>query len=179
VCAWLAPFETLPIHLRVHPEERCRARSTSWLAHRHLLNSSYTLETLDPEPDYSGCALLFPGDDSLPWNQVSFRGVVVVDGTWDECSAMIRRSPQLQSLPRIGLQDCYTGRYLVRRPPWKGALCTAEALGWLLIEMGCSKGLLLLELVRRLNEREVVLSRGVTHLCESGADGARDAWGRA
>lgn len=158
MCAWLVPFESLPIHLRVHPEEMRRARSTSWLAHRLLSNSTYTLDHMDPEPDYSRCALLFPGNHSLPWNQCTFDGVVVVDGTWDECSALIRRSPQLNALPRIGLQKRYTGAYEIRRPPWEGALCTTEAIGRLLQEMGNENGLRLLDLVSRLNERETILS---------------------
>ena len=158
VCAFLAPVNSLPVHFRVHQRELSRVRSTSWLAHCMLDHSGYTVEARDPEPDFTGCALLFPGAESAPWNKVYFQGVVVVDGTWDECAAMIRRSPQLQSLPRISLQNPYEGRYLVRRPPWEGALCTAEALGRLLLEMGLEQAQALLELVDHLNVRESLLA---------------------
>ena len=160
VCSWLQPVDALPTHLRVHPHEVARARSTSWLAHRLLKNSTYTLEGEDEEPDYGGCALLFPGPSSRPWQEVPFTGVVLVDGTWDECAAMLRASPALQALPRISLGQAYTGGYQVRRPPFGGALCTAEALGRLFEEMGLSAGARLLDLVIKLNSREAELSQG-------------------
>lgn len=160
VCAWLKPSAALPTHFHVHPHEISRARSTSWLAHRLVLDSCYTVEGEGSEPDWTGYALLFPGEGVKPWSEAEFCGVVLVDGTWDECAAMIRHSPQLQALPRIGLQHCYTGGYLVRRAPWQGALCTAEALGRLYLEMNIAAGDALLNLVDKLNEREKRLANG-------------------
>lgn len=153
VCHWLKNVESLPIHFCVHPKERSRARSTSWLAHRMLSASTYTVEE-SYETDFSHAALLFPGEGTVPWNQVAFSSVVVLDGTWDECGALLRKNRTLQSLPKIGLQGVYSGAYQVRRPPWEGALCTAEAVGYLLLEMQYSEGRYLVDLVSQLNTRE-------------------------
>lgn len=153
VCHWLKNVESLPIHFWVHPNERSRARSTSWLAHRMLSHSTYTVDE-SCETNFSHAALLFPGDEWVPWNQVTFSRVVVLDGTWDECRAILRKNPSLQTLPKIGLQGVYSGAFQVRRPPWEGALCTAEAVGRLLLEMQNCDGQYLLDLVSQLNLRE-------------------------
>lgn len=154
VCAQLKSFVApVPVHFWVHPQEPDRARSTSWLAHRVVANSSYTVEGCGELPR-TPCALLFPSPAARPWNEVEFSDVVLVDGTWDECRAMILRSPRLQKMPRIALQNCYTGGYEVRRAPWAGALCTAEAVGRLYGEMGVEQGTRLLDLVEFLNQRE-------------------------
>lgn len=154
VCAQLQPFVApVPVHFWVHPREPDRVRSTSWLAHKLVANSSYTVEGCGAMPG-AQCALLFPSPDARPWNEVEFSDVVLVDGTWDECRSMILRSPHLQAMPKITLQSCYTGAYQVRRAPWTGALCTAEAVGRLYTEMGVEKGERLLDLVEFLNLRE-------------------------
>lgn len=160
VCAWLSAVRGPRLHFHVHPRELVRVRSTGWLAHCMAEGSGYASEGT-PEPDLEGWVLLFPGEGSVPWSAAGrFRGVVVPDGTWEECRAMILRSPQLARLPRIGLQGDYQGRFQVRRPPWSGALCTVEAVGLLLLEMGFPDGQRCLDLLHFLNERELALSGG-------------------
>ena len=155
VCADLIPFnnDQLPTHFWVHPKERERSRSTSWLAHKLLEHSSYRIDG-EHQPPTGNLALLFPSENALPWSQVPFDGLVVVDGTWDECRAMIRKTPFLKSLPTITFEQPYLGQYIARRSPRPGALCTAEAVGHLFLEMGNSDGTHLLNLVETLNARE-------------------------
>ena len=163
VCAWITPFDPCGIRttLWVHPKELDRARSTSWLTHKVVENSNYLVEGADPLPQGS-CALLFPSEDAQPWNEVPFEHVVVVDGTWDECRAMIKRSPVLCAMPKVSLRNAYQGHYIARQAPWDGALCTMEALGHLI----------LLDLVESLNQRERSFYANPSHLrrisCKTG-----------
>lgn len=144
----------IPTHFWVNPKEVNRARSTSWLAHRTIIDSTYAVENQGDLPSGTP-ALLFPGADSNPWNEVHFDSLLIVDGTWDECKAMILRNPILANMPKISLQNVYQGRFIPRKAPWQGALCTAEALGYLYLEMGNTDGQRLIELVEMLNEREL------------------------
>jgi len=158
VCALLPRFMApLATHFWVHVAEDTRSRSTSWLAHRMVQSSVYTVvHERDgyPEAAAGKLALLFPGECSQSWDRVAFDGVLIVDGTWDECRSMVAHSPFLQGLPQITFREDYQGINTVRRPPQQGTLCTAEALGRLYAEMGYSDGARLIDMVHMLNQRE-------------------------
>ena len=158
ICEHINSFHApKPICIWTHVAEETRSRSTSWLAHRMITESVYTVvrdEVCWPEPLLGKWALLFPGPSSRSWDQVDFDGILAVDGTWDECRSMVANCPYLQTLPQVTFQSEYVGINTVRRPPVAGALCTAEALGRLCVEMGCDKGARLVDLVHMLNARE-------------------------
>jgi len=120
VCSLLRPLDIPKICTAfwVHPKELDRARSTSWLTHKVIAQSLYLIEGVDEIPQ-GNFALLFPSEDAQAWNQVSFDGVVVIDGTWDECRAMIRRSPTLSAMPKVALCNTYQGHYIARKAPWE------------------------------------------------------------
>lgn len=75
-----------------------------------------------------GAALLFPGAHARPATDVAPRLLVVVDGTWSEAAKVVRRTPALAALPRIGLAPPAPGRYRIRRAPAAHCLSTVEAV---------------------------------------------------
>lgn len=130
-----------------------RAQNTGWLAHRTIKESTYSLEPEIPHIA-SNAAILFPSEEAKPWNLVPFQQLIILDGTWDECRGMFDRNPDLKKIPTIKLMDSYEGSFIGRRAPWKGALSTAEAIAYLLQEMGLPGDANLLGLVDLLNQRE-------------------------
>ncbi|MBL9107162.1 MAG: DTW domain-containing protein [Myxococcales bacterium] len=85
----------------------------------------------DPDLDYY---VLFPsegapavGAASMPVTPGKRRCVVVLDGTWHQCSRMARRAPRISELPHRTLPPGPPSRWGVRTPPRPDAVCTFEA----------------------------------------------------
>ncbi len=55
------------------------------------------------------------------------RCIVLLDGTWHQCSRMARRAAKVCELPHRTLPPGPPSRWGVRTPPHPGALCTFEA----------------------------------------------------
>ena len=53
--------------------------------------------------------------------------LVVLDATWRKSRKMLHRSPALQRLPRLTLDDIPAGRYAIRKAHAPGQLSTLEA----------------------------------------------------
>jgi DTW domain-containing protein len=53
--------------------------------------------------------------------------LVVLDATWRKSRKMLHRSPALQRLPRLALDEVPTGRYAIRKAHKPGQLSTLEA----------------------------------------------------
>ncbi len=155
ICDRLQPFRNrIPIDFVVSAEEQARARTTSWLAHRLLEQSSFQAADELPEPAPTA-AILYPSEDALLWSELPQPGrLIVPDDTWDRSRALLREHPRLQNLPRVRLAGSYQGRSQVRRAPKPGALSTAEAVGYFLLEQGEAQAERLIELIDHLNQRE-------------------------
>lgn len=84
-----------------------------------------------PEHDY---ILLFPGDEAHPLSDAPApkpgrtRTLVVLDGTWHQCSRMARRAPTIAEMPRYTLPDGPPSRWRIRKAPRPEALSTFEAI---------------------------------------------------
>lgn len=85
----------------------------------------------DPGLDYF---VLFPSEGAPAVGEASMtpapgrrRCVVVLDGTWHQCSRMARRAPRISELPHRTLPPGPPSRWGVRTPPRPGAVCTFEA----------------------------------------------------
>jgi DTW domain-containing protein YfiP len=121
-----------------HPRERRVAIGTARMAHLSLVNSelhsgvtfegSDRLRQLLAQGD---SALLFPSEGALPPNTFrakGFKNLVVVDGTWPQAKKMLKSSPLLASLPRIGLVPQRPGNYRIRKEPEEHCRATIEAV---------------------------------------------------
>jgi len=84
-----------------------------------------------PDRDY---VLLFPGDEARPLAQAPtpapgrVRTLVVLDGTWHQCSRMARRAPLITEMPCYTLPDGPPSRWRIRTAPRPEALSTFEAI---------------------------------------------------
>ena len=78
--------------------------------------------------------LLFPDEDSVPMSQFCRQVTeecktplfIILDGTWQESSKMIRKSPWLEEVPRAHIIPCRRSEYQLRRNQSEGHLCTFE-----------------------------------------------------
>jgi len=84
-----------------------------------------------PDTDYF---VLFPTEDAPPVDDLATRPApgrrrcfVILDGTWQQCSRMARRAPEISSMPRLALPPGPPSRWGVRTPPNAAAVCTFEA----------------------------------------------------
>lgn len=85
----------------------------------------------DPGLDY---VVLFPAEDApiaspellqpAPGRQ---RCIVILDGTWHQCSRMARRAPEVASFLKISLPPGSPSRWGIRQAPRPEAVCTFEA----------------------------------------------------
>ena len=127
--------------LLTHPNELGKDTNTGELMRRTLPGCRrYTWDRVNPpagllamlaNPAYQPW-LLFPGDEQHP--AVPYRSAdnkpplfVLLDATWQEARKMVRRSPWLASLPRLGLIPPAASAYRLRRNQQTGNLCTCEA----------------------------------------------------
>ncbi len=84
-----------------------------------------------PDHDY---ILLFPGDQARPLSEAKAptagrtRTLVVLDGTWHQCSRMARRVPIVAEMPRYTLPEGPPSRWRIRKAPRPEALSTFEAI---------------------------------------------------
>lgn len=65
--------------------------------------------------------------------------LLFIDSTWQQSRKMLRQSPWLNELPRVGLSLNYTSQYSLRRNQVKDGLSTLETLSLCLIEQGHSR----------------------------------------
>jgi len=106
------------------------------MAYRALANSDLvfgTKKTLSEKklkiaPD---AGLLFPSSDSVELGELNSdqrpSQLVVIDGTWSQAQSLVRRLPQLQSLPCFKLAPTQPGQYRIRLEPTDTSLSTVEA----------------------------------------------------
>jgi len=84
-----------------------------------------------PDRDY---VLLFPGDEARPLAEAPVpapgraRTLVVLDGTWHQCSRMARRAPRIAEMPCYTLPEGPSSRWRIRTAPRPEALSTFEAI---------------------------------------------------
>ncbi|WP_413113075.1 tRNA-uridine aminocarboxypropyltransferase [Thaumasiovibrio sp. DFM-14] len=75
--------------------------------------------------------LVFPADEQHPASHYSAMPntiplFVIIDATWQEARKIVRKSPWLQSLPRLQIHLDTPSRYQLRRNQQSGYLCTCE-----------------------------------------------------
>lgn len=79
-------------------------------------------------------AVLFPAEDAVVATPEALkpaagreRCVVILDGTWHQCSRMVRRAPRVPEFLKVSLPPGPPSRWGVRHAPRPEALCTLEA----------------------------------------------------
>jgi DTW domain-containing protein YfiP len=130
----------------LHNRERNKPTNTGRIVHGLLANSELIYYGVrdqpfdtgpldDPETDYH---VLFPRDDATTLQPEDpaivapptgrRAALVVLDGTWHQCSRMYRRAARIQSFPCVALPPGPPSRWGVRQAHQPGYLCTYEAV---------------------------------------------------
>ncbi len=143
-CKDLQPIETATrVLILQHPRERDVPIGTARLARIGLTNSVLRIDTdfaEDPVVRQHVAAgnayLLFPGEDALDVETAAFPSpitLVVLDGTWNQASKLLKSNPALAALPRLRLTPNRPSLYgEVRREPAEHCVATIEAIAHVL-----------------------------------------------
>lgn len=142
LCAELPALE-LPTRFVViqHNRERHKptstGRATAAILRAPVLFYGAQHEAMETGPlDDPGCdyVVLFPSEDATVADAEALapapgraRCVVILDGTWHQCSRMARRAPRIAEMPRVSLPPGPPSRWGVRTAPRPEAVCTLEA----------------------------------------------------
>lgn len=146
ICRFVTPTATAcEVLILQHPLEAHHAKNSARLLHLSLPGSRLVvgeafddaaLQALMPElrytmllyppTDYAGHAAPAPLDAMQLADPHQLR-LVVLDATWRKSRKMLHRSPTLQRLPRLALNEVPQGRYAIRKAHKPGQLSTLEA----------------------------------------------------
>lgn len=143
ICRWVTPVaHATEVLILQHPLEVGHAKNSAGLLHLSLARSQVVIgETFDAttlqaalrEPKYT--VLLYPrsllspspAPDATRLQDTANLRLVVLDGTWRKSRKMLHRSPLLQQLPRLSLDDAPASSYWIRKAHRPGQLSTLEA----------------------------------------------------
>jgi DTW domain-containing protein YfiP len=146
ICKWVTPVTTqTEVLILQHPLEVHQAKGSGRLLHLNLTTSRIVVgETFDHatlhDLLYSSLdgtkrqpVLLYPDTPSMPATQIAPDlpahqiTLVVLDATWKKSRKMLYANPQLQSLPRLQLQETPVSQYHIRKAHRPDQLSTYEA----------------------------------------------------
>ena len=151
-CELTLPFVSFAdFALIVHPYEARSTVGTAWILRRSISNLKWIRSKgidLDIDPSFLGLLntpntvplLLFPGPQALNVNQAStqaWRVLVpnsqrplffVIDGTWTQAHAMLRKSRVLRSLPRVSFETSQPSEYGFKTQPHPACLSSVEGV---------------------------------------------------
>jgi DTW domain-containing protein YfiP len=74
--------------------------------------------------------LVFPNTESLSGSQaakISFKYLILLDGTWRKVSRLLHLNPWLMKIPSIAIQPSHSSEYKIRKSPREDGLSTIEA----------------------------------------------------
>ncbi|MDB6167970.1 MAG: domain containing protein [Verrucomicrobia bacterium] len=155
---WCASIQPMPTRTRfvflMHPKEYKQEKAaTGRLTHLCLANSAIHVgAAFDADDDVQALirdprnfpVLLYPGAGSHNLSEgkraapdLSGRQLVilVLDATWACARKMLRLSPSLQRLPRVGFTASAPSRYVIKQQPQPGCLSTLEATHEILVAL--------------------------------------------
>lgn len=151
-CALARPFASAAeFALIVHPYENKSTVGTAWILRRSISNLHWIRsagEGLDADPRLAELLnnpateplLLFPGVQAFNLSTASterWRALVpptkkplfvVLDGTWTQAAAILRKSTRLQSLPRVSFETVRLSEYGFKKQPHAACLSSVEGV---------------------------------------------------
>lgn len=162
-CNLLTPFASIEkFALVIHPYELKSTVGTAWILRRSIsnlnwfrskgvgLDSDSSFLDLLAEPDLVPL-LVFPGPKALNLSQTTahvWRELVpyakrplffVIDGTWTQAHATLRKSSLLRALPRVSFDTIKPSEYGFKSQPHPSCLSSVETVHHL-IELLAAKG---------------------------------------
>lgn len=76
----------------------------------------------------AGTHLLFPTDQSAPWDGGAIHRLVVLDGTWRQVRRMYAKLPALHAVPKLALPEQVTKVLRLRDSKFEAGRSTLEAI---------------------------------------------------
>ncbi|MBI3544963.1 MAG: DTW domain-containing protein [Deltaproteobacteria bacterium] len=162
-CELTRPFTSYAdFALVVHPYEAASTVGTAWILRRSISNLKWIRskgEGLDSDPAFLEILaapttvplLLFPGPRALNLNRApgdEWERLVpdakrplfcVIDGTWTQAHATLRKSALLRSLPRVSFEPAALSEYGFKTQPHPACLSSLEGVHRV-IELLASRG---------------------------------------
>ncbi len=162
-CALTRPFVSFAdFALIVHPDEARSTVGTAWILRRSISNIKWFRSKgigLDSDPGFlemlsapgSVPLLLFPGpkvfnlsqDSTEAWESLVSNSqrplFIVIDGTWTQAHAMLRKSMLLHALPRVSFETIQLSEYGFKKQPHQFCLSSVEGVHRV-IEVLASRG---------------------------------------
>jgi len=149
-CHLIKSFQSEPqFVILIHPVEFRRRVATGRMAHLCLNNSimidaasfgeNTKLQGILNNPDHH-CVVLYPGENSVNLSPLSVGErwelfpkdkklvIIVIDGTWNTASGMMRSCEKLNNLPRVCFSPRQASRFRIRKQPKDFCLSTIEAI---------------------------------------------------
>jgi len=151
-CAAAQPFtSSVDFALVVHPDEVRSTVGTAWILRRSISNLKWFRSKgieLDTDPEFLESLsasntvplLLFPGPNAFSLSHGSnevWGGLVkdsqrplfiVLDGTWTQAHAMLRKSKVLRTLPRVSFKTARSSEYGFKIQPHPECLSSVEGV---------------------------------------------------
>lgn len=81
-----------------------------------------------PQEVAEGTYVLFPTEESAPWDGAVVKKLVVLDGTWRQVRRMYAKLPALHAVPKLALPDQLTKVLRLRESKFEGGRSTLEAI---------------------------------------------------
>ena len=137
LCPYLVQLES-PILLTIlqDKKEAKHALSSAPLLQKSILNTRLIIgDTFSPETLFgsdwqTNTALLFPSESAIsasPENSVTFKHIIVLDGTWKKVARLMHLNPWLNSLQHFSIKADQDSQYRIRKSPRTDGLSTIEA----------------------------------------------------
>lgn len=151
-CANVQPFiSPIDIALIVHPYEARSTIGTAWILRRSINNIAWIRSKgrdLDENQNFIELLnrehriplLLFPGAHAFNLSQDSTQSwqdlvphthrplFIIVDGTWTQAKAMVRKSRLLSTLPRVSFDTSTLSEYQFKKQPKPACLSSVEGV---------------------------------------------------
>ncbi len=140
ICGTIAVVENrTPVTILQHPREQKHALGTVRFARLGLARINVVVADGDgargihvPMELPEGCAILFPGEDSVPLESLSGASrptaLLVLDGTWSTAGKLYKDNPWMHRLKKVSLQPAQPGNYRIRKEPRPECLSTIESI---------------------------------------------------
>ena len=132
LCACVRPVDNrLPLLIIQDPREAHQAKGTARLLQLCLSRCERWLGDCPTPPAPGPWLLLYPGEAETVRTDTGAltpgTRLVLLDGTWRQSRGLLRRSPWLQGLPRLSLQNVPRSIYAIRCAQAVHQLSTLEA----------------------------------------------------
>ena len=137
ICSRVPTVPTLTEVLVVrHERESWKSTGTARIAALALPSLRLLDFTENSEPAKSalpalvgpGTHLLFPTDESAPWNGAAVTKLVVLDGTWRQVRRMYAKLPALHAVAKLALPEKVTKVLRLRESKFEAGRSTLEAI---------------------------------------------------